>query len=479
MNRIPSLLFVSILIFSCQPGGKLYEGAICIENITIIDPVDGVSESQTVIIKDDRIHLVAPSSGLKLSPENEIIDGSGKYLIPGLWDTHIHFAFREELAPRMFNLFLGFGITSVRDTGGEIEFVNSWKKKASDDPENAPRVMVAGPLLDGLPNVYDGSDAGHPPLSTGLGTLEDVESKIEELDGKGVDLLKAYEMLTPDQFKLITKLAREKGLKVTGHVPLSMNVIDASNAGMNSMEHMRNLELSCASNWEELWKRRQMTLEEGKNLAGGVLRSSIHSAQRQIAVANFDEDRANEVLDVLFKNDTWQIPTLTLNTNLARRPFLRDEFQESFAYLPQSIRDNWLESTTRINEMEISDYTKTYADWMFSMVERVHKRGIPIMAGTDTPIFFLTPGRSLHEELSVLVDAGLTPLEALKTATYNPAKYFNIESELGQVKTGMYADLIILDADPLSDINNTLLINTVIRNGKPHDREALDTMLDQ
>ena len=169
----PVTLFcaVTLFLFGCTPSETLFEGALCIENITTIDPLDGLRENQTIIIQDGKILKIVPTAELKLSTKNQIIDGSEKYLIPGLWDAHIHFGYIEELAPRMFDLFLLYGITSVRDTGGEIMFVKKWKDLATANPTDAPRVMIAGPLLDGMPNVYDGSDVGHPPLSPNGGPL--------------------------------------------------------------------------------------------------------------------------------------------------------------------------------------------------------------------------------------------------------------------------------------------------------------------
>ena len=356
MIRILPLLSAISLLFACQTPGILYEEAICIEHISTIDPTDGLKEDQTVILKEGKILKIAPADEITLSPNNTIVDGTGRYMVPGLWDAHVHFAYMEELAPRMLDLFLVHGVTSVRDTGGEIDFVTKWKEKAMAHPTEAPRVMIAGPLLDGLPNVYDGSDPGHPPLSAGLKSVEEVAAEVEELDSLGVDLLKAYEMLTPEQFATITRLGKEKGLKVTGHVPLSMDVISASNAGLNSMEHMRNLELSCASNSDDLLKRRQSLLFEGKGDPGAVLRSRIHQAQRQIAIENYSEEKAEAVLSVLLKNQTWQIPTLALNTAFVKKPFARAEFQTSFAYLPDSTEQKWKENIGAFGEREVSTF---------------------------------------------------------------------------------------------------------------------------
>ena len=464
-------------LFSCSGKKELFEDAICISKVNVIDAESGLQKNMTVIVKDDRILKMVKSDSIQLSEENEILDASGKYLIPGLWDAHVHFAYMEELAPSMFDLFLGYGITSVRDTGGKIDFVKMWKDKASANPNDTPRVMIAGPLLDGMPNVYDGSTPQRPPLSVGLATVESAAEKVNELDSLGVDLLKAYEMLTPEQFVVIAKMAKEKGLKVTGHVPLSMGVISASNAGMSSMEHMRNLELACASNADELLQERLQLLKAEKDSAGGILRSKIHELQRKIAVKNYDDNKANEVLAVLAKNKTWQIPTLALSTFLTNRHFERQSWQESITYMPDAIEEQWQKGAAALKETPVTPFRVEYSEWSLNMVKKIHESKIDIMAGTDCPIALLTPGESLHEELAVLVQAGLTPLEAIKTATINPSKYFNLQDELGLVQEGMWADLVLLDANPIENIANTKSIRAVVKNGKYLDKNELQKIL--
>ncbi|MEM8892310.1 MAG: amidohydrolase family protein, partial [Bacteroidota bacterium] len=168
-----------------------------------------------------------------------------------------------------------------------------------------------------------------------------------------------------------------------------------------------------------------------------------------------------------------------LSTGMVEQPFSRPDFQESFQYLPDYLEFDWKNGAERVSKTKLSDFYKAHSAWMFNMVGKVHEAGIDIMAGTDCPIFFLTPGRSLHEELSVLVKAGLSPLEAIKSATLNPARYFGMEDELGSIKENMWADLLILNANPLEDINNSLSIESVIREGKLYDRKALDAMLEK
>jgi len=477
MKSLRLLFLVAMILASgCTPPGEVFENSLCIQNITILDPQENPRERQTVIIRDGKIIRIVSSDSLTLSPQNRIIDGTGKFLIPGLWDSHVHFAYMDYLAPRMFDLFLVYGITSVRDTGGEIGFVRKWRDAANADPTAAPRVMIAGPLLDGLPNVYDGSDPGHPPLSVGSGSVEALEKLVHKLDSLDVDFLKAYEMLTPEQFYKVMEMGKRFGLKVTGHVPLSMDVIGASNAGLNSMEHMRNLELSCASNAEELLIQRHALLKKGRNLPGGLLRSSIHAAQREVAVKNYDDGVADQVLRALQKNQTWQIPTLVLNTSQTRMPYRRPEWQESFTYLPDTVEARWKAATAGGNPSSLPPFRNQYSAWMLNMAGKIHAAGIPMMAGTDTPIAFLTPGLSLHEELMIMSEVGIPNVEVLKAATVNPAKYFGLENELGSIKENYWADLLILNANPIWEIRNTLEIFAVIKHGRYYGEEELDAI---
>jgi imidazolonepropionase-like amidohydrolase len=478
-NAIKLLFLISAILIGCHRADVLFEDALCIENISIIDPERGLIDHQTVVIKAGKIHKVVSTGEIDLSPENEIIDGSDKFIIPGLWDTHVHFAFIEELAPRMFDLFIAYGITSVRDIGGEIGFVKELKEKALSNPTVAPRVMIAGPLLDGTPNVYDGSSVGRPPISVSLANVDEVIDQVNQLDSLGVDLLKAYEMLAPEQFVAITRLGKEKGLKVTGHVPLSMDVISASNAGLSSIEHLKNLEMSCASNADALLQKRREMLANGKNDPGGVLRSRIHQAIIPIALDNYDESKAQEVLEVLAKNQTWQIPTLAINVGATKRFFASEEWMEGFKYLPDSIEKQWVQNVDQMMSQKPTEFNHKFANWKLKMVAKIHQTGIDIMAGTDTPVGHLIPGLSLHQELALLVEAGLSPLDAIKTATLNPARYFNLENELGSIKENMWADLVLLEANPLENIHNTRRIHAVIKQGRYFARSELDEVLER
>lgn len=416
---------------------------------------------------------------LAYDESTQVIDGTGKYLIPGLWDFHVHLTFDSLVTPAMYDLFIANGITSIRDTGGLLEQMLPMKAQADSDPTRYPRLKWAGPLLDGPTVVYDGSSPFNPQIGVGISNAQAARDKINQLAAAGVDLLKAYEMLSPEVYDTLLAMAKAKGLPVTGHVPLSMDVITASNAGLSSMEHFRNIEMSAAEDAPALLAARRKLLAEGLNTPGSRLRSAIHSAQRMEAVDNIDSARLEAIARTLADNQTVQVPTLGIAAARMHALWAQRSWIATFDGLPEKARAVWHANATALSETTASSESIAYAEFCYSLVRYFADRGVKILAGTDTPIFLLTPGYSLHKELEFLVSAGLSPREALAAATTHPAAYFGLEHELGLVQKDYLADLVILDANPLEQISNTQKIKGVIRDGKYYDRTALDDLLNR
>jgi hypothetical protein len=472
-------IFPTIVLFqiiACSNEGLFFEDAYVIENVGIIDPIDGLELNMSVVIKENKILDIFKTREIVLSPKNKVHKGTNKFIIPGLWDSHIHFAFEKDLATSMPNLFLYHGITSLRDTGGEFDFVNKFKQEAISNPKTKSRVKIAGPLIDGKFNVYDGSNIYFPKLSIQNIDNNQLERNVRLLIDKKVDFLKAYEMLSPAQFKILSNLAKENNLKLTGHVPLSMSVIEASNLGLNSMEHLRNLELSMTEMSEKLFQERKNLLLNKSSIKGSELRSLIHSKQRMKSINDLDSIKINNVIDALIKNDVWQIPTLILYKNFANKTFKNPDYLQFLNLLPEERKEEWIKKINAIDNVISKDVVE-YTVWSKKMVDFMHDRGISFMAGTDTPIGFLIPGLSLHQEIQELYESGLSELEAIQTATINPAKYFNLENSLGRIKSGFIADLIILDKNPLESISNTKSIHAVIKEGHLMNRSYLDSIM--
>lgn len=472
------LVVVSLLFCRCsEKSSGTTDLPLVISPVNVIDAQSGLRENQTVIIRGQRMVQVGAAETLEIPANSTVINGNGQYLIPGLWDAHVHLTYQPDIAHRMFPLFIANGITSVRDTGGPLNEVLSWREKARKDSLNAPRVKVAGPLLDGSPYVYDGSSPFRPAIGTGSKSVEEARNKVVRFHEAGVDFIKAYEMLSPGQFMAVLDEAENRGLMVTGHVPLSMDVPSVSKAGLRSMEHMRNLEMSCTANPGGLLERRRNMLDSGKNKLGGVLRSNIHQAQRHYAVQHQDEEQVQQVLSVLAENETWQIPTLTIVAARMNRLYAQPEWRKTFQTLTDSVARKWTSDAITFSEAPADSASLAFAKWGFDMVGKMNNQDVDIMAGTDCPIFFLTPGFSLHKELEYLVASGLTPLQALASATLKPAAYFSMDDELGTIAPGMLADLVLLRKNPLENIAHTTTIEAVVRNGKFHTRSSLDSML--
>lgn len=430
-----------------------------ITNVTVIDAVNGVRENQTVLFYGDRILAVTPSDSLFPPPE-KTIDGRGKFLIPGLWDMHVHLTYDDAFTESMPAMFLAYGITSVRDTGGLIDKLRPVVEKMRAPGAIAPRVFYSGPLLDGEYVVYDGKS--RPEIGTQNATEEMAEQKVAALQEAGVDFIKIYEMVSPDVFAALVSAGQSRGLPIAAHVPLSML---ASQAGpsVDSMEHLRNIELDCASNAAELYEERLSRLNNAGGISGYELRSGMHSSQRVPAIKNYDEARCDRTIASL--RSTIQVPTLRLVSYPLRSSYDHPDWDEALAQVPEALQEDWRTATNEWLESTDRGDT-TFAHWSLSLVGRMHAQGVPIGAGTDTPIARALPGFSLHTELERLVEAGLTPIEALESATIRPAQFFSLHNEMGTIDTGMRADLVLLNANPLDNISNTREIAAVISKGQ-------------
>lgn len=464
MKTCPLLLFFSLFtVIGCSRVNDTEsepEGT-AITNVTVIDAENGVRENQTVVFLGDEIISVT-SSAEPPPMVRKAINGSGKYLIPGLWDMHVHLIYDEPFIEDMPALFLKHGITSVRDTGGLMHRVKPVVDKMRAPGAMAPRAYFAGPLLDGEFVVYDGDS--RPEIGVQNSTVEMAKARVADLKASGVDFIKIYEMVSPDVFAALAEAAATHDLPIAAHVPLALM---ASQAGpvADSMEHLRNVELDCASNSAELYEERLAMIAAHQSGPGFELRSSLHSAQRMPAIANYDAERCARTIASL--TSTIQVPTLRLNTLSARPVFARDDWDSVLDQVPGEANARWREVTENWrNREDAPEPDATFAEWSLQLTGQMHAAGVPIGAGTDTPLGFALPGYSLHTELERLVEAGLSPLEAIRSATIRPAEFLRLADDMGTIEAGKRADLVLLDANPLDDIQNTRSINAVVTAGR-------------
>ena len=232
------------------------------------------------------------------------------------------------------------------------------------------------------------------------------------------------------------------------------------------MQHVRNMDLACAKDAEVLLDERQISLENEDEIAGSALRTNIHSSQRYYAIDNTDDERCLRIIKKLSEYGAFQTPTLTINTFDSRRFYADPEWRETYSELPKAAKEDWMNGSLKLAEVDATEDALKFDAWSLMLVEKMHAEGVKIIAGTDTPIGYLTPGYSLHKELELLSEAGLSNLEVLKSATITPAEFFGIEDQMGTIEVGKLADLVILNDNPLESISNTQNIHKVIAKGK-------------
>ena len=454
--------FLALLI-----GFQLFplEAGIVIENITLIDAKNGTRTNQTVSIKNGVIQSIG-SAKLDMD-DSQIIDGVGKYLIPGLWDAHVHLTFIPEIDHEThFKLYLKNGVTSIRDTGAILSKLQPSLSFIEENPNTTPRLFYAGPLIDGADRVYKGMEPGFPNLSIGIDETSNIPEVVDGLVKEGVTFLKSYEMLTRETYLELLKVAGQNGLRVTGHVPLSIDLEEAIEAGLGGMQHVRNMDLACAKDADNLLDDRQVSLENEASIAGSALRTHIHSSQRYYAIDNTDDERCLRIIMKLSEYGVFQTPTLTINTFDSRRFYADPKWRETYQELPEAAENNWMQGSLKLANIDVTENAKKFDAWSLSLVNKMHQEGVKIIAGTDTPIGYLTPGYSLHKELELLSEAGLSNMDVLRSATITPAEFFGMENQMGTIEVGKLADLVILDKNPLMSISNTQSIHRVIVKGQ-------------
>jgi hypothetical protein len=433
-----------------------------ITHVTVIDTITGKEvQDRTVIISGDRISEVRDSKGTKPPAGAKVVDGRGKYLIPGLWDMHVHAVVAERL-DTMFPAFVANGVLGIRDMGTPMPLadIDRLRHETANGSRLGPRIVVAGPILDGRPKPLR-------PNFLAITTPEEGRDTVRRLKAGGADFIKVYSQLSRDSFLAIADEANKQSIPFAGHVPFSVSALEASDAGQKSMEHLWGIYLSCSSREEEL---RSEMLKGGVNLSG----SDRIRLELNEAAASYDERKAANVFTHLAKNGTWLVPTFTAVLRDSEIFDARVTTDPRLKYIPPAIQKQWSAAASAGAAIKSKSF-----DRKLQIVGAVHRAGIPLLAGTDTAWIqpYTYAGFSLHDELALLVKAGLTPMESLQTATINPARFLGMEKDLGTIEKGKVANLVLLDADPVSDIRNTQKIDSVVLKGKLLTRTDLDKLL--
>ncbi len=410
---MPKWILLSCLLCSLAAAAQK-ENALAITHVTVIDCTGAAAKpNSTVVITGDRISEVGASETVDIPAGARVVDATGKFLIPGLWDMHGHLTDATETA---FPLLIMNGVTGVRDMGGDLDQIDRWRKEIAEGRRVGPQIVRAGPFVDGP----------KPGAKYRLTVTNVAEARraVDQLKSRGVDFIKVHNGLSREEFFAVADEARKQGLPLAVHLPSGMwthpqgdgvSVAEASDAGARSLEHIEILLESALYRKGATAKTMQQAIAENSGVAGQALFARLK------------------------KNGTWYVPTLVA-------------YYRGFVLWSGNPKET-------AGSLEI--HRKN-----LELVEAMHKAGVGILAGTDFSDWAIVPGVDLHNELALFVEAGFTPMEALQTATLEPAKYLGRLKTQGTIEKGKIADLVLLDADPLEDISHTRMINSVIVRGR-------------
>lgn len=432
MNR-----YVAGAVFLAIAHPATGQRPIVITHVAVVDarsPVPRVD--QTIVIRGNRITDATASQSAQIPRNAQIMNGRGKFLIPGLWDMHVH---TDAVGGRaVLELYVVNGVTGVRDMAGTWDTLRTWRHDIAAGRLIGPRIIASGPYLEG----------GDVPIAHLVArTPAEGIAGVDSLIALGVDFVKVHGQLTPATYYAIARRARERHIVFAGHVSQAVGARNASDSGQRSIEHLLGIPAPC-------------TPAESLAL---LPRYPVQAALGRCSSQPLDDLYARFV-----RNHTWVTPTFTAQYEVAMWPQRTVPGDSLAHYLPEALR----RFVAQIFPMPDSipagadSVGRAMFEKRLRQVATMQRAGVSILTGTDAPLRNSPPGFGLHEELALLVRGGMSPFEALRSATYEPARYFEMTDSVGTVERGKLADLVLIDANPLVDIRNTRRITAVVANGR-------------
>jgi imidazolonepropionase-like amidohydrolase len=438
-------LFAAAALGSASANGEALRRTIAITDVTIVDVEHGRSPApRTVLIEAGRIAAIVAPADARIPADAERIDGRGKFLMPGLVDMHVHlFNTYSKRPPNdwAFPMFLANGVTGVREMSADAEslvIVRRWRSEFDEGRLLAPRILAAGIAV-----------RGESPA--------DAARAVDAAADAGADFIKMFSTVPAAHWRAILDAASRRGLPVAGHVPVEITLVEAAQAGQRSDEHLTQAYEACTSIESTL-------IDERRGIRGEAL-NAVRAAQDARLSDAFDAAACTRVGRALARSGQVQVPTLVLPWHEST---VAPEVSESDPRWPQLRADEQARWRTALAEMAATRDPHVLPRWQQSLaiVAAFHRAGATVLAGTDAPMPRVYPGDSLHDELALLVQAGLTPQQALHAATLAPARFLGLEAISGTVAVGKRADLVLLDADPLRDIRHARRIRAVMLDGR-------------
>ncbi|MGB3774681.1 MAG: amidohydrolase family protein [Leeuwenhoekiella sp.] len=453
LKKIALLLLFTHLFLSCKKDDPEFD--IAIHNINIIVLKTGeIIPKQSVFIKGDSIHSIVNTKELFVSIAKRSINGTDQYLVPGFWDNHVHFRGGDSLIDeneRFLNLYIANGVTTVRDAGGDLTpTIRQWQDEIAEGENVGPTIYTSGPKIDGPRARWAGS--------LKVSSDRSIDTALDSLQKLNVDFVKLYDSTISGRNYLKTIANAEKrGMITSGHMPFSVTLDETTTAGIDAIEHLYYILKGCSSNE----KRITYAVRSG--------RMSFWSSMEQL-MSTYSDSIAQLQFDKLIDRRVFVVPTLHIGHTLS---FLDEYDHSEDGYLIHDYIGPGIQKTYegRINSAldakhRFVNMRKRLDSTFVQLAGKLDSAGVNLLAGSDAGAYnsYIYPGLSLHKELEALVNAGLTPLQALRSSSQNGAIF--LEKEIPTITVGATADLVILQQNPLDDITNTQLINWVIKNGK-------------
>jgi imidazolonepropionase-like amidohydrolase len=478
------LLGIVVLLLTACAHTK--PSTVALRNVTVVNVIDGsLRLEQTVLLEGKRIAAIGLADEINVPDHAHVIDTGGGFLMPGLWDMHVHSVANVALDMAVdsvaamdwhFPLFLAWGVTGVRnmnDGTGDVSLrlTNSVKRRLARGELHGPRFIANGPSIDGDPPLGSNSAV--------VRTAEEARNAVNKLADSGADFIKVYENLQREVYFAIMDEAKRRGIPVDGHVPFRVTPEEAADAGQRTFEHVLAMAAGCSTSAAAERERfaRILSPLAGSPALENLTPMTLFHHERALYDSR-DPSACVPTIAAYLRNRVADIPNVVAYRSVVNASkILADETR--MRLVPQDIRRNWeaMLDTEIYAEMQavLGPLVSLYSE----NARLLNEAGVLLLAGTDVGIPALIPGISLHEELELLVGAGLTPLQALRTATLNPARVLGRADTLGSIEVGKLADLVLLDANPLADIRNTQQIRVVIADGRVYRRADLDRLLDE
>ncbi|GAB3743014.1 amidohydrolase family protein [Hymenobacter agri] len=471
--RLLLALSPALLLATCarQPRPTRLEiFDVVINHVTLVDVRTGrLTPNQVVAIAKGRIVQVQAADKDSYAAR-QYVNGNGRYLMPGLWDMHVHFRGGDSLAEankKSLTLYLAHGITTVRDCGGDLTpRIFEWRRAMEAGRLAGPRIFTSGPKIDGPGATWPGSLEVETPAQ--------IRQALDSLQRLKVDYVKIYDSKISGGAYLETiRQAQRRGLKTTGHMPYTITLAESIRAGLDATEHLYYVLKACSS--------KEDSLTALVRASQGTARPRGLFATLPAVNATYSPAAAGRIFALMAKRHTAAVPTLFIGQTLAGLP-TNDHARDSLlAYIDPKIQATYQRrlASARQQSADAQTLGRQLENRFSSLIAPMQAAGVRLLAGSDSGPFnsFVYPGASLQEELILLVHAGLTPLQALQTATINGARFMGVADHTAAIAPGKDADLLLLTANPLEDIGNIKRIDAVISRGKAYPAATLATML--